>query len=290
MDAPRTGILLIIAGSLVFGVLDTLAKYLSQDYDVLQITWGRYVFHLLLVALLFPRRNLLALMKTNRPGLQIVRAALLLGATLTFFLAISFIPLADAVAIASAAPLVATALAIPLLGERVGPRRWSAVVIGLAGVFIIIRPGVEIRHWGYFLPLLVAGFYALYQIATRALSRTDPAVTTWIFTALVGAVVMSAVTPFVWRTPVGVDWALFAGLGLCGGLGHLLVIKAFQKAPVSMLAPYAYAEIPWIALLGYLVFGDFPDALTILGTIIIFTSGLYVFYRESAARPGVRAA
>ena len=158
---PRGGILLVIVSGILFAGLDTGAKYLTALYPVLQIAWGRYLFQLVLLPFILGRVRPRNMVRTRRPVLQVVRALLLMGATLTFFIAISYIPIADAAAIGAVSPLMVTALAIPLLGEKVGMRRWTAVVIGLLGALIIIRPGFGPAHWATVMPLVTALCYAL---------------------------------------------------------------------------------------------------------------------------------
>jgi drug/metabolite transporter (DMT)-like permease len=231
-----------------------------------------------------------AVMRTGRPGLQLVRSMLLLGSTFFFFLAVKFIPLASATAIGFVGPLLVTALSVPLLGETVGPRRWAAVAVGFVGVLVIIRPGPGMfsgtAHWAIALPLLVAVCFALYQISTRILSRTDSWTTTLFYSASVGAVVMSTLVPFHWRTPDLEGWAWMAVLGAIGGFGHSMMIKAFTAAPASSLAPFTYLQIIWSTAVGFLAFGDFPDGWTLLGAAIVAASGLYVLSRERRLRRG----
>jgi drug/metabolite transporter (DMT)-like permease len=208
---------------------------------------------------------------------------LLLGATISFFTAIHFIPLADATAISFVAPLLLTALSIPLLGEKVGSRRWSAVAVGFLGALIVIRPGLGATHWAATMALLSAVTFSLYQIATRKLSTVDAPITTFLYTGAVGTLVMTIVVPFVWRWPTAEGWAIMACLGVLGGFGHFLLIQAFRRAPAATLAPFNFATILWTGLLGYIVFGDVPDLATIVGTSVIIASGIYVFHRESVA-------
>jgi drug/metabolite transporter (DMT)-like permease len=169
---------------------------------------------------------------------------------------------------------------VPLLGEKVGIRRWIAVLIGLASVFIIIRPGFAAMHWAALLPLATAACFSLYQIATRVLSRSDSAATTYVYSAVVGMVATSMIAPFEWRAPDLAGWIGLALLGLIGGLSHFLMIRAFAQAPASLLAPFAYAQLIWATVIGFLWFGDFPDLWTLLGAALITASGIYVVYRE----------
>ena len=281
---PRTAILLILASTVMFAILDAGVKYLTGLYPILQIAWARYVFQMALVPAIVGRVTPRDVFRTRRPGLQMVRSMLLVGATLSFFTAVRHMPIADAAAIGMVAPLMVTALAIPLLGERVGARRWTAVVIGLIGALVIIRPGIGVAHWASVLPLITALCYALYQITTRILAAVDPPVTTFLYTGVVGALALSAAAPFVWQPPTPVGWAMMIALGLLAGGGHYCVIQAMRRAQASALAPFGYAQLVWVTVLGYLAFGDFPDGFTMVGGAIVVGSGVYVFYRESVVK------
>lgn len=282
------GILFMVTAGLSFVLMDATAKHLSQTYPVVQVVWARYLFHMLTLPLFLGGVRWAAVARTRRPGLQIARSVLLLASTFFFFLAVAFIPLATATSIGFVGPLLVTALSVPLLGETVGPRRWAAVIVGFAGVLIIIRPGPGMfgggAHWAMLLPLLVAVCFALYQISTRVLSRFDSWTTTLFYSASVGLVVMTALVPFHWRTPDLEGWAWMALLGAIGGFGHSMMIKAFAAAPASTLAPFTYLQLVWSTLIGWLAFGDFPDGWTLIGASIVAASGLYVLYRERRIR------
>jgi drug/metabolite transporter (DMT)-like permease len=275
------GILFMMLAGFLFVVMDTTAKYLSGTYPVAQIVWARYIFHLLTLPLLIGRGSWLAVLATRRPGLQILRSLFLLGSTFFFFLAVKFIPLATATAIGFVGPLLVTALSVPLLKEKVGIRRWAAVLFGFASVLVIIRPGAEVLHWAVFLPLLVAACFAFYQITTRILSTSDSSLTTLFYSGTAGAVVMTVLLPFQeWQAPDLQGWAIMAFLGLAGSIGHLMMIRAFTHAPASSLAPFSYLTLVWATLTGFVVFGDLPDRWTVIGGILLAASGLYVLYRE----------
>ena len=191
-----------------------------------------------------------------------------------------FLSLADCVAIAFVSPLLVTALSVPLLGEKVGAHRWGAVITGFIGMLIIIRPGLGIAHWAVTLPLTAALLWANFQITTRILSRVDSALTTLFYTAAGGLLFTTAAVWLTWMTPTITQWLILACLGLLGTLGHYLMIKAFELAPASVLASFNYTSILWSILIGYAVFGDFPDEWTIFGVVIIMSSGLYIIQRE----------
>jgi drug/metabolite transporter (DMT)-like permease len=260
--------------------MDASAKLLSSEMPLLMVVWGRYLFHFIFIALFFFRGDSRDLVRTRRFNLQIFRSLLGLSATFTFWGALVFLSLADCVAIVFISPLLVTALSVPLLGEKVGVHRWGAVIMGFIGVMIIIRPGMGIVHWAVILPLITALFWANYQITTRILSRTDSALTTLFYTAAGGLFFTTFAVWLVWVTPTFKQWFILACLGFLGTMGHYFLIKAFELAPASMLAPFNYTSILWSILLGYLLFEDFPDEWTIAGVVIIISSGLYIIQRE----------
>ena len=280
------GILLMLGVGLSFTILDATAKHLTQSLPIMEIAWGRYLFHLAVLPLFLGGQSLRSAFRSARPGLQILRSSLLLGSTVSFFLAVKHIPLADATAIGFVSPLLVTGLAVPILGEQVGIRRWIAVIIGFASVLLIIRPGFGMVHWAMSLPLLSAACFSLYQITTRILSRSDGIPTTYFFSATVGLAVTTACLPSLWVTPDLWEWVGLVFLGSAGGFSHYLLIRAFALAPASLLAPFAYAQLIWSTAIGYLWFSDFPDLWTIGGGVIICLSGLYVLYRERRVTAG----
>jgi drug/metabolite transporter (DMT)-like permease len=277
------GIGLVILAIGLFTVMDAIGKGLMERYPVPQVVWARYFFQLGWMLLLIPRVGMSGLVRTTRPGMNIFRGLLLAVSTIFMFGAISFVPLADAYTITFIAPLLVTVLSIPMLGERVGWRRWTAVCAGFIGVLIVIRPGFGMAHWALALPLVTAVGFALYQILTRKVSGTpgETAFAMLFHLAWVGTAILTAVVPFLWNPIAPLDWLPMAAMGALGGLGHLILIRALTIAPASLLAPFAYTQIAWALVLGYLVFGDVPDVWMLLGGAVIIASGLYVFYREA---------
>ena len=209
----------------------------------------------------------------------------MLIATALFFTALRYLPLADAVAINFLAPLLVTAFSIPILKEKVGPRRWVAIAVGFVGAMVIIRPGSGAMHWAALLPLGTAVCYALYQILTRIAARTETTNTSLFWTSVFGVVATSIVVPFFWTQPTALAWGLMVALGTMYGLGHYLLIRGLELAPASVLSPFLYTQIIWAILLGLLIFGHFPDGYTWLGMAIVIGSGLYIWWRESAKKP-----
>lgn len=284
-NAPMRGILLMLLAVFLFVIMDATGKALTADYSVWQISWARYLFHLAILPLLLQGQRVTAVLRSARPKLQLLRSACMLGATLFFFLAVSYIPLAEATAIGFVAPLLVAGFSVPLLGERVGPRRWAAVIVGFVAVMLIIRPGFGMIHWAYLLPLGSAVCFALYQIVTRMLTRSDGSVTTFVYSVSVGLAVTSVAIffPGQWRHPDLQGWLLMIMVGAVGGLSHYVLIRALTLAPAALLAPFVYLQLVWAAIVGYLWFGDVPGWSTLAGTAALAASGLYVMYRERKA-------
>lgn len=277
--AHQEGILWMLFAVFLFVTMDAIAKHLVRTYPVAQVVWGRYTFHLLLLTILLGRR-LPEVAATQRLGVQLLRSMLVLGTTILFFFGLRFVPLAEASAIMLVSPLIVTALSVPLLGEHVGAHRWAGVLVGFAGALVIMRPGAGLLAAPALLPLGAAGIYALYQITTRMLSRTDAPLTTLVYTPLVGTVAASAAVPFFWTSPDATGWGLMVLLGFLGGVSHFALIKAFQSSRAATIAPFGYTNLVWATLFGILFFGEYPDARTLVGAAIIVGSGLYIFHRE----------
>mgnify|MGYP001288174557 FL=1 len=276
----RRGIHWVILATFLFVTMDATVKALLRDgYELPQVIWGRYFFHvLLLVIVLAPRIRIVA--QSGNLKLQLTRSVLMLLTTSLFFAGLMFVPLAEASAMMLLSPLVVTALAMPILKEPVGPRRWAGVVLGMLGAMIIIRPGSEFISLGILLPAAAACSFAIYQVSTRYLSEADPILTTLFFTALVGAVITSMVAPFYWTPPSSKAWMLLITAGVCGGIGHFALIKALTLSPASIIAPYSYLNLIWATIYGFVLFAELPDIWTIGGAAIITGSGLYVYHRE----------
>ena len=281
---PSLGILLLCGGVAFFGLGEACVKTLSKDYDILQVVWARYMFHALVFLIIFSRSGIVSQMRTARPFLHLARSVALMLGTISFFTALIYLSLPEAVAINFAAPLLVTALSIPFLGEKVGPRRWCAILVGFAGVLVIIRPGLGVMHWAAILPLGTAVCYAAYQIMTRIAGRTEDTKTSLFWTSAVGVVVMSCIAPFVWTAPDAFAWTLMVATGALFGFGHYLLIRAFEVAAVSELSPFLYTQIIWVTIISILVFDQFPDAFSMLGATIVIASGIYIWHRETRGR------
>jgi len=272
-------------GVSMFPFMNAAVKLLTAQYPVMQIVWARFTGHLIVMLVVFLPRYGWRLLATRRPAIQLGRSLLMLLSNLVFVMAIGRVPLATASAIGFTSPLLVTAMSVPLLGEQVGPRRWSAVLVGFAGALLIIRPGSGLANPAVLLLLVSSASYALYQIATRWVAFYDGAATGIVFAALLGSLAMSLVLPFIFVPPRSLfDLALFVSLGLIGGAGHYLITRAFQSGPAAILAPLGYVELIGTSILGYLIFGNFPDRLTWAGAAIIIASGLYIALREHRRR------
>jgi drug/metabolite transporter (DMT)-like permease len=276
------GILLIVAAVSTFALMDTAAKYLSRTYPVPGIVWARYAAQtLFLVAVLAPRLGL-DLVRTRRPGLQVLRGVLLAASTMFFFSALALMPIAEAAAITFLSPLLLTAASAWLLKERVRRSAWAALLAGFAGVLIIIRPGGEVFTPAAVLAILTAVSFASYQLLTRQLAGVDSTMTTLFYSAVVGTVLLAPGLAFYWTAPeTWLDAALFAALGVAASLGHFVLIRAFEHAPPSVLAPFVYTQLVAVLILGYVVFGDFPDGWSLAGMAIVVLSGAWIAARQA---------
>ena len=260
--------------------MDTIAKYLSSDLSFFQITWARYfftVFFTLPLMFFFFRKNLTY---STQPKLQILRGLTLFFANVLFFYSISIISMAKALTLAFIAPLITTALSPIILGERVGLRRWSAVLVGFIGSLIVIRPGFIELNLASIAALGTGFFYGIYVIITRKLHTSDSPLLTLLLTGVVGAVIASFFVPYVWINPTFNQWSLLALMGIFACLGHFFLILSLKYADASKLAPFSYFEIITNLLLGYYFFSDFPDYWSWAGLLIIVCSGIYISLRE----------
>jgi drug/metabolite transporter (DMT)-like permease len=260
--------------------MDVIAKYLSSEMSFLQITWARYFFTVLFALpfmFFFFRKNLVW---TSQPKLQSIRGLLLFFANVFFFYAISIISMAKALTLAFVAPLITTILSPFILNEKVGFRRWSAVIVGFVGSLIVIRPGFLDFNLATIAGLGTGFFYGLYLIVTRKLHTADNPLLTLLLTGVVGLLIGSFIVPFVWISLSINQWLLLSLMGLFACLGHFFLILSLKYADASKLAPLGYFEIVTNVILGFYFFGDFPDYWSWLGLFIIVCSGIYISFRE----------
>ena len=287
---PLVAVALMVLGASLIPAMNALAKYLASDYPVWQVVWARFFGHLLWMMLFFSARRGFTILRTARPITQAVRSLVFFIANVCFITALPFVDLATASAVMFTAPIIVTALAVPLLRERVGLRRWTAVAVGFAGALVIIRPGSTLFDPWALLVLVSASYYAVYQIWTRRLTLVDSPETLIVYTAVAGALVSTVTIPWIARMPDSLgDLAAFAGLGLVGALAHLCIVQALKRAPASTVSPIGYFELVTAVLFGYAVFGDLPDAATWAGAALIVASGAWIAFRGGrAARLGSR--
>ena len=278
--ASIRGILLMVFAVSLFACLDSTAKWLSASMPSIQITWLRYATHVLVLSVALRVWRDLSPFRTKRPWMQFLRGMTLLGSTFFNFWALRYLQLAEASAIMFASPLLVTALAWPMLGERVGARRWGAVVVGFIGVLIVLRPGTGAMHWAAGLSLCAMVSYAFYAILTRQMHRTESSLNMLMLSAVVGLVVLSPVAPAAVSALHGWQWALALLMGALGASGHYALVYAHAIAKASTLAPFIYMQMIWMILFGWLIFHQLPDVWTIVGTAVIAGAGLYILHRE----------
>lgn len=282
--SPVTGIVLMVAAVSMFACLDTTAKYLGRELPVVEIVWARYTFATLLTLLIANPASRPGMLRTRRPFLQVVRAAILLATTLFNFLALRYLRLDQVLSITFATPFLVAALSGPVLGERVEPRRWAAIGVGFLGVLVVVRPGVGSAHPAVIFAVLAMLCYAVFFVTTRVLARGDTSDTTLFYSNLFGAVIMLPVAPWLWTAPAPWQWGLMVLAGALGSLGHWMVIAAHRHAPASLLSSFVYSQLIAVTILGFVVFGDTPDAVTLAGAALVIASGLYMLQRERARR------
>ncbi len=276
-----SGIQLMLLAMLLLAANDAMAKYLSTMYPVLQVLWLRAMgFLLFALAVAYRAGRLRGMLRSQRPGLQTLRGLLMALQMSVIMVSFWLLPMAEVAAVLSAAPLVVVALAVPVLGERVGLHRWAGVVIGFVGVLLIIRPGSALFDWTLLLPVLGAILWGSYQIMVRIVSEYDDSMTTLLYTAVVVAIIFTVISPWQWVNPAPEDWLWFILLGVINSVAHYAMIVALGRAPASLLQPFVYSGIVWATLLGWLVFADLPDRWAVAGMLLVTAGGLYVMYRE----------
>lgn len=274
----------MLGGMFLFSAADMHAKLLTDNFHPLQIIWFRQLALLLGVLLLLARQGR-SVLHTRRPGLQIGRGVLAVCSGVLFVYAVGYVPLADAVAASFVAPFFLTILGASVLGEKVGIRRWSAVVVGFIGALIITRPGLGTIHPAVLLVVVAAAFYAARQVLGRLLADTDKTATTIAYTAITASLIVSFALPFVWRWPdTPLQWLTLLSMATLAGIGEVMVIRALEVAEAMVVAPIHYTLIVWGTIYGYLVFGQLPDRWTWLGTAIIVAAGIYSWQRDRIKR------
>src|SRR5258708_6857237 len=260
---PLLGVRFRCAACGLFPIMNGLVKLLAATYVPLQIVWFRVTMHLFLVALVFRLRMGLGLCRTRRIGSQLVNSVMMLLSTLFFFSAVKYVGVAEAISISFVAPLAVVFLAWPILGERITPMRVAAVVVGFAGVLVVIRPGSALFQWASVLLLGSAICYAIYQIIIRRLAGVDHPATSIFYSVLLGAILLSALVPIVWKTPVDWrDWLLLCSLGALGGLAHSFAAPAITYPSPNFLPPFTSTPVIGSVIGVYLMFARGPGLST----------------------------
>jgi drug/metabolite transporter (DMT)-like permease len=279
------GIALMAGALFFFSCLDATAKYLNQHMHPGQVVWARYASAFFLMLIFINPWRYPRLFETAKTTHQLSRGLLLLGSTALNFVALQYLQLDQTVAIIFSTPFFVALLAGPILGERMGPRRWIAICVGFLGVMVVIRPGLGGLHWAAALSLIGAVCYAIYNIWTKILSRYDTTETTLFYGNLVGFAAACPILPLVWTTPT--DPLAILGMVCIGGFGtfgHYLLIRAHALAPAGVLAPFIYTQIVWMVAFGWLFFGQLPDVWTLAGSGVVIASGVYLLHRERVRR------
>lgn len=286
-DRPFAGIALVLVAYLLFSFVDTSSKWLAvTGLGALQLSFMRYAGHFIITFGIMAQTGFSRdVFVSDRLGLVIIRSILLMLATVLNFIAIRYLPLTITSTILFSSPIIVCILAWPLLGERVGPWRWFAICVGFVGILIVIRPFGEALHWAVFLSLGNALFFALYLILTRKLADVVAADTLQFYTGFIGTIALLPFGLAEWQNPQDAfQWMVLLGMGAFAWLGHGLLIRANNFAPASALTPIGYSFILYLTIWSYFVFGDKPDAWTIIGACIVISSGLIIWARERHLR------
>ena len=278
-ERPLVAIGLVLLSMAIFSSIDVLSKILVAEYSPIEVAWGRYLSNVL-VLVPFVVRSRGRLLVTQRPLSQFVRGVSMLGSAVLFMAGLGQLAIADATSIGFVSPLMVTALSIPILGEKVGIRRWAAVVVGFIGILIIIRPGTSAFNPAALFPVLSAACWSCGLVITRRMKSGEPVLTTLFYTALVGLALLTVLLPTSWSPPSGRAFGLMMLMGLLNTCGQYALVLGYIRGPASMLAPFSYSQIIWSMLSGVFIFGTIPGFFTGVGAAIVVASGLYVFHRE----------
>jgi drug/metabolite transporter (DMT)-like permease len=288
-DRPLAAILLINLAVLTFTAMDGIIKFVSAEFPTGELIFCRNLFAFLpiLVYALASRQRLV--LRTSNPWGHFWRGLFGVGAMSCFFLSYRLLPLSEAVALGMAGPIFLTILSVPILGERVGWRRWSAALVGFAGVLVMTRPGAGMFEIAALIPLLGAVFYALAMISIRQLSASESTLTIVFYFTLFAIVASLASLPlgnldpdYRWHWPAdGQTFALLVLIGLMGGCAQILLTFAFRLGPVSMVAPFDYMALVYAFVIGFFAFAEVPDSYLIIGSIVVVLSGVYIIHRET---------
>lgn len=280
------GIGLMVLTTFVFSVQDGISRHLAGEYNVLMIVMIRYWFFAAFVISIAARKagGVGAAARTTQPVLQIVRGVLLSTEICVMVASFTILGLVESHAVFTCYPLLVAALSGPILGEKVGWRRWSAIGVGFIGVLIILQPGIGVFDPAAIIPLIAATMFAVYGLLTRYAARRDTTATSFFWTGVTGAVAMTALGLWAWEPMTQPDWGWMAALCLTGVTGHWLLIKCYEVAEASAVQPFAYLQLVFASVLGIAVFGETVEQNVAIGAGIIVAAGLFTFWRERAQR------
>ncbi|WP_246139503.1 DMT family transporter [Falsiphaeobacter marinintestinus] len=281
-DRPAAAVLIMAAAVFLFTLIDTSAKWLIMaGIPALQVVFSRYAGAFLTALVVFIPQGGLREFHSNRPWIQLIRALALLCSTIFNFLALTYLPITLTIALFFAIPIVTTLLSIPILGEKVGLRRFMAVVAGFIGVLVIVQPWGAEFHWAIFLSIGALSAASIYFVLTRLLAGTDNNSTSQLWSSGVATLALApfALNDTVWPAD-GLTMFIFLFIGFIGGVSHILATMAYRFAPASTVAPVVYVQVLYATAVGYLVFNNLPTVWTALGTGIIIASGIYIWQRE----------
>jgi drug/metabolite transporter (DMT)-like permease len=279
-DNPKAGICLIIVSTVLFSILWSLVKALSERYPIDEVTFFRSALAFIPVGLLVAMNGGWPLLRTQKLASHLWRSTIgVISMTLGFF-SYHLMPLADAVSLSFTSPLLITALSAPMLGEKVGIHRWSAVIVGFFGVLLIVKPSGEMFNLGAVTALGAAIASAFAMVTIRQLNRTDKPLTIVFYFTLFSTLYTAIPLPFVWVTPTWQDWGLLMAMGLTGGTGQYFMTRAYGQASAAVISPFNYISLLWSAVFGWVLWSDLPAPHVFAGSAVVIASGLYILYRE----------
>lgn len=282
----RLGIMLMIATTFVFAMQDGISRHLAGEYNVFMVIMIRYWFFAAFVMSVAARKagGLRAAAKTSQPVLQAFRAVLLVTEICVMVLAFTILGLIESHAVFTCYPLLVAALSGPVLGEKVGWRRWTAIGVGFAGVLIILQPGFGVFRIEAIVPLIAALLFALYGLLTRYAARKDSTATSFFWTGTVGSIAMTSIGIWFWEPMSGPDWGWMGLLCITGALGHWLLIRCYEVAEASAVQPFAYLQLVFVSVLGIVVFSETIRTNVAIGAAMIVAAGLFTLWRERQNR------
>lgn len=281
----RLGIIFMVATMVIFALQDGVSRHLAGEYNVLMVVMIRYWFFAAFVIVIAKRQagSIRAAASTQQPGLQIFRGVLLGTEICVMVLGFVLLGLVESHAVFAAYPLIVAALSGPVLGEKVGWRRWVAIFVGFIGVLIILQPGVTAFAPAAAVPLLAACMFALYSLLTRYAARKDSAATSFFWTGVSGAVILTPVGLWAWEPMTSPDWVWMAILCVLGASGHYLLIKTYEAAEASAVQPFAYLQLVFASTLGIFIFGETLEAHVAFGAGLVIAAGLFTLWRSKQA-------